>query len=152
MKKIMLLFVITLLFINCNTNQKETNQSTYQDSIVGQVYDDASQSNENNTNSYAVEEILDDGSKCSIISQDFVKSKLKYPEECDFENMSYQHKRENNYAIILNKFTSKNGYGVKISYVYKIWLQFNGGEWNDINNWSYNQLIIEGSDGTKSVF
>ena len=96
--------------------------------------------------------ILDDGNKCAIMSEDFVKSKLKYPEETDFQTSSFVHEREGCAAIILNRFTSKNGFGVTITYTYKIWLQFKGGEWNDINNWSYDKLIIEGSDGTKVEF
>lgn len=158
MKKVLIISFLIGLF-GCSTKPIIHKYESYQDSIDEQKYVDSALAElttktENNvlTNSSSVEEVLNKGSKCSIMSQDFVKSKLKYPEEVNFEQMGYVHEREGVYAIILNKFTAKNGFGVEISYVYKIWLKFNGGDWSDINNWEYKKLIIEGSDGSKEIF
>ena len=88
-------------------------------------------------------DIISDGTKCAIISEHFVKSKMNYPRETKFRTSKHVHEVENGQAVILNKFTTKNAFGVEIEYVYKIWLTFNGGEWEDIENWKYTNLIIE---------
>lgn len=87
--------------------------------------------------------ILYDGTKCAIISEDFVKSKMNFPKETKIKTSGHVHEVENGKAVILNKFTTKNAFGVEIEYVYKIWMSFTGGEWEDIENWSYSRLIIE---------
>ena len=97
--------------------------------------------------------IIHDGTKCAIISEEFVKSKLNYPLESKFRTSTHVHEVESDQAIILNKFTTKNAFGVTSEYVYKIWMNFNGGEWEDINNWSYSKLIIENTaTGEKQHF
>ncbi|HNX89686.1 MAG TPA: hypothetical protein PKH58_11425 [Paludibacteraceae bacterium] len=96
---------------------------------------------------------IDNGIRCSIMAEDFVKSKLKYPNEVKFNTNQYVHEVEGSEAIVLNKFTAKNSFGVESNFVYKIWLSFNGGDWTEINNWSYSKLIIENSDtGEKQIY
>lgn len=82
--------------------------------------------------------------KASIIAQDFVKSKLNYPLESDFDDLGYSGEDlGNNRFKVLQKFTTKNAFGVTSEYIYKIFIQYHGGEWEDVNNWDYGQLIIE---------
>jgi len=97
--------------------------------------------------------VIYDGYKCAIISEDFVKSKLKFPLEGKIRTSNHVHEVENGQAIVINKFTAKNAFGVKSEYVYKIWMSFKGGEWEDIKNWSYSKLIIENTaTGEQTVF
>ena len=96
---------------------------------------------------------IDNGTRCSIMAEDFVKSKLKYPNEVRFNTDQFVHEVEGTQAIVLNKFTAKNSFGVESNFAYKIWLSFNGGDWSDINNWSYSKLIIENSDtGEQEIY
>lgn len=75
--------------------------------------------------------------KASIIAHDFVEEKMG---ECDFEDLDYRGEETlvPNRFKVLQKFTN-NGE----QYVYKIYVQYKGGEWEDINNWSYGELTIE---------
>lgn len=86
-----------------------------------------------------------DESKSYVISQDFVKKIVLYPRETKFiEPYGVVHeKTKQNECTIIGKFVTKNSYGVKIEYVYKAWLSHNGDEWEDINNWQCQKLIIE---------
>ena len=93
----------------------------------------------------SLDQILNDGTKCAIMSEDFVKATLTYPKESKFKTSSHSHEVEGGQAVVMNKFKKKNAFGVTSEHVYKIWMTFNGGEWNDINNWSYTKLIIENS-------
>lgn len=97
--------------------------------------------------------IIYDAYKCAIISEDFVKSKLNFPLESKIVTSAHIHEVNGNEAIIINKFNAKNAFGVTTEYVYKIWMSFNGGEWEDMYNWSYSKLIIENtSTGEQKVF
>lgn len=80
--------------------------------------------------------------RASIIAQDFVEKALGV--DCDFESLSYQGEEtliEGRYKV-LQKFTAKVN-GQDGEFVYRIYVQYFGGEWNDINNWSYGTLEIE---------
>ncbi|HBB00737.1 MAG: hypothetical protein A2W86_11835 [Bacteroidetes bacterium GWD2_45_23] len=101
----------------------------------------------------SVSSFIYDGNKCAIISEDFVKSKLKFPLESKIKTSTHVHEVEGDQAIVINKFTTKNAFGVTSEYVYKIWMNFNGGDWKDIKNWSYSKLIIENTaTGEKQIF
>lgn len=83
--------------------------------------------------------------KASIIAQEFVQEKMG---KCDFESLNYVGETtlvENRYKI-LQKFTHN-----KEQYVYKIYIQYKGGEWTNRDNWSYGELIIENSSTGKQV-
>jgi hypothetical protein len=82
-------------------------------------------------------------SESYIMAQDFVKEKFKYPREVKF-NRDVVHERDGyGKCIILGKLTAKNAFGVTSEYAYKIWLEYNGGSWDELKNWSYSKLIIE---------
>ena len=91
--------------------------------------------------------------RCSIISEEIVRSKLKYPKEAKFNSDVVHETNGYGKAIVLRKFIAKNAYGVQSNYVYKIWLSHNGKDWTERNNWNYSKLIIENSDtGKQQVY
>ena len=75
--------------------------------------------------------------RASIIAHDFVEDKMG---DCDFDDLDYRGEETSvpNRFKVLQKFTH-NGE----QYVYKIYIQYKGGEWEDRNNWSYGELTIE---------
>lgn len=88
-----------------------------------------------------------------IIAQDFVKKKLNHPKDAKFYSDVVHETNGYSNCIVLGKVDARNSYGANTSYVYKIWLNHNGKEWTDINNWVFTKLIIENSDTQKqSVF
>lgn len=93
------------------------------------------------------ESIIQDKEKCVITSEDFVKQKLKFPDESDFNSSTAIFEKNGDKSTVINKFTTKNAFGTIISGVYKIELLFNGGEWTDLNNWNYGLFQIEFSTG-----
>lgn len=92
--------------------------------------------------------------KASIIAKDFVKSHFAHPSECDFEDLDYRGEEciEPNRFKVLQQFTAKNSFGVESEYVYKIYIQYFGGEWEDVKNWGYGELIIENRVTKKQEF
>lgn len=125
MKKQLIFFTLLLIFASCGSNTSSSD---------------------------SVDSVINNGNRCAVISEDFVKQKVKYPDETNFTTSSYVHELDNGIPVILNRFTTKNAFGVTITCTYKIWLNFKGGDWSDINNWSYYKLIIEGSDGSKMEY
>lgn len=91
--------------------------------------------------------------RAGIASEDFVKARLKFPAEAEFERDIRGKEISDTTFIVYQKFNAKNAFGVKSSYVYKAKMVFLGGDWTDCENWTYNQLVIENvSTGEKSIF
>lgn len=80
--------------------------------------------------------IVDDPSKPCIISKDFIKQDLYYPDEAEFSSFdcSTEINSDGSYTI-LRKVSSQNGYGITKTFIYKITIGFKGGNWVDNNNW-----------------
>jgi hypothetical protein len=77
----------------------------------------------------------DDPNPC-IISEDFIKQDLRYPESADFSAFDCStEKNDDGSYTILRKVSAKNAFGVESSFVYKVQLIFKGGEWTDTSNW-----------------
>lgn len=95
----------------------------------------------------------DMGTKASVMSEDFVKEKLNYPATADFErnNVWEPENEEGTEGVIMKKFTASNTFGVPIQYIYKIYMIYLGGEWTDINNWTYKYMIIEDTASGKQM-
>lgn len=91
--------------------------------------------------------------RAGIMSEDIVRGKMKFPDEVEFDN-DYRGKEVSDKEFeVYQKFTAKNAFGVKSSYVYKIQMVYISGEWADSKNWSYDKLTIENvSTGQKSVY
>ena len=90
--------------------------------------------------------------RAAIIAQDIVKQ--KFSSDCEFDTYDIRGEEcdvKDRYKV-LQKFTSsKNGYPQE--YVYKIYIQYYGGDWADVNNWDYGQLVIENvSTGKQDYF
>ena len=81
--------------------------------------------------------------RAGIMSEDFVKARLNNPEEVKFEG-GYRGKEESpTKFMVYQKGYTKNDFGVKKSFVYKIHMIYKGGEWEEKDNWTYDLLIIE---------
>lgn len=91
--------------------------------------------------------------RAGIMSEDIVRGKMKFPDEVEFDN-DYRGKEISDKEFeVYQKFTAKNAFGVKSSYVYKIQMVYISGEWADSKNWSYGKLMIENiGTGQKSVY
>lgn len=91
--------------------------------------------------------------RAGIASEDFVKARLKYPAEAEFERDIRGESVSDSTFVVYQKFNAKNAFGVRSSYVYKVKMIYLGGDWADINNWTYSNLIIEDvGTGEKSIF
>lgn len=76
--------------------------------------------------------------RAAIIAQDIIKS--EFNPNCDFDDMDIRGEEtfvENRFKVF-QKFSADGQ-----DYVYKIFIQYNGGDWSDKNNWSYGTLTIE---------
>jgi hypothetical protein len=91
--------------------------------------------------------------RAGIASEDFVKARLKYPAEAEFERDIRGESVSDSTFVVYQKFNAKNAFGVRSSYVYKVKMVYLGGDWTDTNNWTYSNLIIEDvGTGEKSIF
>lgn len=91
--------------------------------------------------------------RAGIASEDFVKARLKYPAEAEFEGDIRGESVSDSTFLVYQKFNAKNAFGVKSSYVYKVKMVYLGGDWTDRNNWTYSNMIIEDiATGEKSAF
>lgn len=81
--------------------------------------------------------------QASIKSEYYVKQKLSFSEEAKFEGDRRGEETAKNEFTVYQQLTAKNAFGVKTLYTYKIKMKFKGGEWTDIENWEYADLIIE---------
>lgn len=78
-----------------------------------------------------------------IISQHFVKFKLKDPSSAKFFTSSYKSKNiGGNTYLVSAEFDAKNAFGGNIRHRYTAKLKYKSGDWSDINNWSLIDLAI----------
>lgn len=80
--------------------------------------------------------------QAAIIAQDFVKE--NFASDCDFDDLDVRGEETSvkNRFKVLQKFTSSK-LGYEQEFVYKIYIQYYGGDWADKKNWDYGQLIVE---------
>ena len=81
--------------------------------------------------------------RAGIMSEYFVKARLNNPEEVKFEGGYRGSAESSTKFMVYQKGYTKNDFGVKKSFVYKIHMIFKGGEWTEQKNWTYDLLIIE---------
>lgn len=81
--------------------------------------------------------------RAGIMSEGFVKQRMANPAETKFDGDVRGETVNYNKFIVYQKFTTKNDYGVRKSYVYKISMIYKGGDWAELENWTYDYLIIE---------
>jgi hypothetical protein len=159
MKKIFyFLFLISLTSCGAKTSDGPASQADsirVADSIATAVNSSSSSgtsSSEDEQSSSSASEVTFD--EAAIESEYFVKDKMKYPEEVEFDGDKRGHETSKNNFNVFQKFTAKNSFGVKSGYVYKICMVYKGtGDWTDLDNWSYSSLTIEDtSTGKQSVY
>jgi lipoprotein len=110
---------------------------------VGRSNNQVRQSNNRTVQTESLNAFSISDSKVFVMSQDFVKAKIRYPKEAKFQsNFICEQKSDGSYNL-LAKFTAKNAYGVTSEYVYKINLVYSGGDWSNRANWRCLSLILE---------
>lgn len=81
--------------------------------------------------------------RASIMAQSYVKS--NFAADANFRDLDYRGEESpvvaNRYKV-LQKFTATVD-GREQDFIYRIWIQYYGGEWEDKNNWDYGELTIE---------
>ena len=148
MKKNLAMFLATLLFcdifISCG-GEKSVDNANYSNEIS----DTSGTSDDYGISSTSDISVDKQGSgneatllRASIIAQEIVKE--NFASDCDFDDLDYRGEETvtKGRFKVLQRFTSKRD-GVKKDYVYKIYIQFYGGEWEDRKNWDYGQLVVE---------
>lgn len=79
-----------------------------------------------------------------IISEYFVKQKLKSPSTADFPMFDYtsDYSQLDGTYLVTSYVDAQNSFGAIIRQYYSIKLKFNGGDWAEANNWTGMQLKI----------
>ena len=76
--------------------------------------------------------------RAAIIAQDIIKS--EFNTNCDFDDMDVRGEETD----VADRFKVYQKFSVDgQDYVYKIFIQYKGGDWSDKNNWIYGILTIE---------
>lgn len=76
--------------------------------------------------------------RAAIIAQDIIKS--EFNTNCDFVDMDVRGEETD----VADRFKVYQKFSVDgQDYVYKIFIQYKGGDWSDKNNWTYGTLTIE---------
>lgn len=76
--------------------------------------------------------------RAAIIAQDIIKS--EFNTNCDFDDMDIRGEETD----VADRFKVYQKFSVDgQDYVYKIFIQYKGGDWSDKNNWTYGTLTIE---------
>lgn len=81
---------------------------------------------------------LPDKTKAYVITQELLKN--KFNSSCNeinfpFADYRYDYLNDSSYLII-SHFTYKNDLGIKHQYNYKARIKWNGGQWENSNNWT----------------
>jgi hypothetical protein len=78
-----------------------------------------------------------------VISQTFVKQRLKDPSSAKFFNSTYTSLDvgDNTY-IVKAEFDAKNEFGGNLRHTYTAKLKHISGDWADINNWTLIDIVI----------
>lgn len=90
-----------------------------------------------------------DLTNAGIMSEYFVKERLKNPDEVKFTGGYRGEQVSDTEFLVYQKVSTKNDFGVRKSMVYKIHMIYKGGDWAEQKNWTYDLLIIEEVDTGK---
>jgi hypothetical protein len=86
----------------------------------------------------------DFANRAYVISQSFVKQRLKSPKSADFSLMDFSYSKVNDNTITVKSYVdSQNDYGTEIRNNYVIVLKLIGNEWADATNWQMLNLTFE---------
>ncbi|MDI9365426.1 MAG: hypothetical protein QM541_10775 [Flavobacterium sp.] len=84
-------------------------------------------------------------SEACVISQRFVERKLLSPKSADFgfcSDSKVTYLGNNKYQVT-NTVDASNAFGAALRKTYFVIIQFNSGDWTDINNWTLETIEIE---------
>ncbi len=83
-------------------------------------------------------------SKAFIISQHFVKEKVKAPSTAQFPSFDFQsiHLGEGRYKVT-SYVDAQNSFGAMIRTNYTAILKYNSGDWADYRNWTLEDLKLD---------
>ncbi|GHV27483.1 hypothetical protein FACS1894176_09440 [Bacteroidia bacterium] len=150
MKKALLFAVMALFMYSCSQEKKESQDYDFFAENDDVLLDETTAISVQ-TGDFVQSDSYTNKNRAYITAQDFVKQKLNYPKEAEF-NSNVVHETDGyGKCIVLGKVTAKNAFGVRTEYVYKIWLSHNGGDWTTLSNWSYSKLIIEDTKTQKQT-
>lgn len=78
-----------------------------------------------------------DWSEASVMSEYFIKSFMKFPDDVEFIKDSKNVNEEGNYVFkVTGRIKANNTFGQAVPYTYNIRIKYNGGEWSSKSNWS----------------
>lgn len=76
-----------------------------------------------------------------VIAQQFVQQELPHPATAEFKTGNYQFEdMEGGEWIITSDVTANDADGVRMTAKWSAWVQYNGGDWMDKNNWTLKQF------------
>ena len=76
----------------------------------------------------------------AIMAQDIIKS--EFAADCDFEDLDIRGEETSPGSFtVYQRFTTKKYPGDE--FVYKIYMDYHGGDWTEASNWSHRGLIVE---------
>ena len=79
-----------------------------------------------------------DWSEASVMSETFIKGFMKFPDDVKFIKESKNVNEEGNKVFkITGRLKANNEFGQAVPYTYNIRIQYNGGDWASISNWSF---------------
>lgn len=84
-----------------------------------------------------------DHQRASTVSEELVKQKMHYLTDIQFDGDVGGKSIKNYKFIVFQRFTGKDTRGVRRSYFYKTAMIYRGGEWENLENWTYDYLVIK---------
>ena len=79
-----------------------------------------------------------DWSEASVMSETFIKSFMKFPDDVQFIKESKNVNEESNKVFkITGRLKANNAFGQAVPYTYNVRIQYNGGDWTLRSNWSF---------------
>ena len=81
--------------------------------------------------------------RAAVISETFIKTRLKHPNEADF-SLNYTVVEQAGHVYLVNMpLTTKNSFGVKVSLTAKLKMKWNEKNWADSRNWTLQSIEVK---------
>jgi len=78
-----------------------------------------------------------DWSEASVMSEQFLKELMKYPDDVEFIKESRNVSEEGGKVFkVTGRMKANNSFGQAVPYTYNIRIKYNGGDWSSKYNWS----------------
>lgn len=87
-----------------------------------------------------------DHHRASTVSEELVKQKMHYLTDIKFNGDVGGKSIKNFKFIVYQKFTAKDTRGIRKFFFYKISMIYRGGDWTELENWTYDYLVIKDLD------